>query len=72
MLTLPPFMGQTLTSSVHLPVRCGKPALREGMERLLARADIRIDGRRPWDMQVHRPGVLERLAVRGSLGLGET
>jgi cyclopropane-fatty-acyl-phospholipid synthase len=41
------------------------------MENLLARAGIRIDGSRPWDMRLNRPGVLERLVAHGSLGLGE-
>jgi cyclopropane-fatty-acyl-phospholipid synthase len=41
------------------------------MENLLARAGIRIDGSRPWDMRLNRPGVLERMAAQGSLGLGE-
>ena len=39
---------------------------------LLARADIRCDGARPWDMRVHHPRTLERVLARGSLGLGES
>ncbi len=39
---------------------------------LLARASIKIDGSRPWDMQLKHSGVLERVLVYGGLGLGET
>ena len=38
---------------------------------LLGRADIRIDGDRPWDMRLHDPGALERALAEGNLGLGE-
>ena len=39
---------------------------------LLAEADVRIDGGRPWDLQVRHPDVLSRIIARGSLGLGES
>ena len=39
---------------------------------LLAMADIRIDGARPWDIRVHRPEFFQRLLGHGSLGLGES
>jgi len=64
-------MGLTLTSSSPLPASRGNSALRVEVEDLLAKAGIRIDGSRPWDMRIHKPGVLERAATRGSLGLGE-
>ncbi len=35
-------------------------------------ADIRINGDRPWDMQIHHPDTLNRIMARGSLGLGES
>ncbi len=38
---------------------------------MLGRADIRIDGDRPWDMRLHDPGALERALAEGNLGLGE-
>ena len=38
---------------------------------LLGRADIRINGSRPWDMQLHDPAALERALAEGNLGLGE-
>jgi cyclopropane-fatty-acyl-phospholipid synthase len=48
------------------------PALRRQFGELFAKADIRIDGKRPWDIQLKAPGVLSRIASRGSLGLGES
>jgi cyclopropane-fatty-acyl-phospholipid synthase len=42
------------------------------MERLLALADIRIDGGRPWDIQVHHHDFYARVIAEGSLGLGES
>lgn len=39
---------------------------------LLARADIRIGGDRPWDLQVHDAAMAERVLAQGSLGLGES
>ena len=42
------------------------------VEHLLAKADIRINGDRPWDIRVHRPRFYRRLALKGSLGAGES
>lgn len=39
---------------------------------LLATADIRVGGQRPWDMRVHHPATLGRILAQGSLGLGES
>ena len=39
---------------------------------LLATADIRVGGGRPWDMRVHHPATFDRILTRGSLGLGES
>ena len=41
-------------------------------ERILALADVRIDGNRPWDMQVHNDRLFARMLTAGSLGLGES
>ncbi|WP_203322585.1 cyclopropane fatty acyl phospholipid synthase [Pseudoxanthomonas beigongshangi] len=41
------------------------------VERLLAEADVRIGGDRPWDIQVHEPRTYARMLAQGSLGLGE-
>lgn len=38
---------------------------------LLARADVRFDGGRPWDVQVRHPRLYRRLLTRWSLGAGE-
>jgi cyclopropane-fatty-acyl-phospholipid synthase len=39
---------------------------------LLAEADVRINGERPWDLQVNDPHLYARLLGQGSLGLGES
>ena len=62
----------TIATSAPVP-RAARvsPSLRGGIEVLLAKADIRVNGNRPWDMRVHSPGVFSRIAAHGSLGLGE-
>ncbi|MCB2262266.1 MAG: cyclopropane fatty acyl phospholipid synthase [Candidatus Thiosymbion ectosymbiont of Robbea hypermnestra] len=40
--------------------------------RLLASADVRFDGDRPWDIQVRDPAFYDRVLRRGTLGLGES
>lgn len=64
-------MNFTATSS-ELPVARKTTMLRGAIEELLAKADIRINGNRPWDLRMHHASVLERIASRGSLGLGES
>jgi cyclopropane-fatty-acyl-phospholipid synthase len=49
----------------------GGPFRRE-VEHLLAAADVRIDGSRPWDVQVHDESVYLRWLAQGSLGFGES
>ncbi len=39
---------------------------------MLARADITINGSRPWDIQVKKPDFFKRVLQEGSLGLGES
>ena len=39
---------------------------------LLAEADVRVGGDRPWDVQVHDPHFFARVLGQGSLGLGES
>ena len=39
---------------------------------VLANADVQINGRRPWDLQLHHPDTLPRIAAERSLGLGES
>ena len=44
---------------------------RATIEKMLNSVDIRINGTRAWDMQVHREQLFQRIARRGSLGLEE-
>lgn len=39
---------------------------------LLGKADIKINGARPWDMRLHDPRVPERVLASANLGLGES
>ena len=45
--------------------------LRAHFERLADTADIRINGDRPWDIQVHDERMYQRILAHGTLGLGE-
>lgn len=45
---------------------------RKKAEVLLAGANIRINGNRPWDLQIHNAHFFERVLAEGSLGLGES
>lgn len=38
---------------------------------LLTQADIEVDGKNPWDIQVHNPNLYPRVLQDASLGLGE-
>jgi len=42
------------------------------MCKYLEAADIKVNGDRPWDMQVHDKRIYRSVALRGSLGLGES
>jgi cyclopropane-fatty-acyl-phospholipid synthase len=44
---------------------------RETVAALMAAADVRLNGDRPWDMQVHDPRLYARILAHGSLGAGE-
>jgi len=39
--------------------------------KLLAKADVRINGKNPWDFQVKNSAVFNRILSQGTLGLGE-
>lgn len=65
-------MSLTATSSSPLRATRSSPARHGPMQDLLAKADIRVNGSRPWDIQLNAPHVLDRIASHGSLGLGET
>lgn len=45
--------------------------LKDRAAALLAQADVRIGGDRPWDIQVHDDRLYARVARQGSVGLGE-
>jgi cyclopropane-fatty-acyl-phospholipid synthase len=45
---------------------------RQRLERLLAPADVHIDGSRDWDLQMRDARLPARLFAQGSLGLGES
>lgn len=44
---------------------------RKRLEELLAAGDIRINGNRPWDVQVHNEALYSRVFAQGQLGIGE-
>jgi cyclopropane-fatty-acyl-phospholipid synthase len=61
-------------SATHSPSTMAmriKP-FRHRLERLLGEADVRIDGDRSWDLQLHDDRLPARLLAQGSLGLGES
>ena len=49
----------------------GNP-FRSRAEALLALADVRIDGQRPWDIRVRDERLYRRVMAEGALGLGES
>lgn len=49
-----------------------KPNSKKVVENILAKADIQINGERPWDITVHNEGLYDRVLSQGSLGLGES
>jgi cyclopropane-fatty-acyl-phospholipid synthase len=63
-------------SSSQRTTRRGAPeaaaAAPQALSALLARADIRLNGDRPWDIQVHRSRLYRRVLTGWSLGLGES
>ncbi|MEW6498072.1 MAG: cyclopropane-fatty-acyl-phospholipid synthase, partial [Cyanobacteriota bacterium] len=47
------------------------PNLKNYIQDTLAKADVQINGERPWDIQVHDENFYQRVVRDGSLGLGE-
>jgi len=45
--------------------------MKKTIEDLLEGTDIKINGKRDWDLQVHNPRLYARVLAEGSLGLGE-
>lgn len=52
-------------------VQLNDSSLHTTVKTMFDRADIQINGDRPWDMQLNRPGVPEHALSKGNLGLGE-
>lgn len=46
--------------------------LKEHCQHILNKADVKIGGSRPWDMQVHDERFYARVLAEGSMGLGES
>ena len=57
-----------------VPPRNTPPAdgIKNHVTQLLAGAGIQIDGNRPWDMRINNPALFPRIALKRSLGLGES
>lgn len=49
-----------------------RDTFRQKAEELLALADVRINGSRPWDIQIHNDDFYPEVLCRASLGLGES
>jgi cyclopropane-fatty-acyl-phospholipid synthase len=43
----------------------------EKINQLLSQADVKLNGDRPWDIQVKNPDLFNRVLAQGSLGFGE-
>lgn len=61
-------VGQDSGTRYHL----NNSSYRLEVEELLSIADVEIDGRRPWDIQVHHPDFYQRVLAHGTLGAGES
>lgn len=50
----------------------GSHSIDKVVTQLLAKADVVINGTRPWDIQIHNPKTIPRVVRQRSLGLGES
>lgn len=57
---------------MDLPRSAANGPAYSSLQAILQRADIRLDGHRPWDIRVHDPSVPARVLAYGNLGLGES
>jgi cyclopropane-fatty-acyl-phospholipid synthase len=64
-------MGTFTANFLPTEPRGARPE-RDAAAKLLGDADVRINGNRPWDIQVRHPGTIARILAKGSLGLGES
>lgn len=62
------------TTALQQPTSHHRPRARSRalLEKLLAPADIRLDGHRPWDIRVHDARMPMRVLTHGSVGAGES
>lgn len=58
-------------SSTEAVATCNSGAWRS-LAALLARADVQIDGTRPWDIRFNTADAVDRILGQGTLGLGES
>lgn len=68
-------MSSTLETSTHeraTEARSTTSRSRKALQSILDRADVKLDGDRRWDIQVHNPSFHKRLLSGGSLALGES
>ncbi|HEX2612870.1 MAG TPA: cyclopropane fatty acyl phospholipid synthase, partial [Fibrobacteria bacterium] len=68
MLGIQSSSAPSASSAPTAPSSAGERFLTE----LLASADIRINGDRPWDLRIHNPAFFRRVMAQGTLGLGES
>ncbi|MCU7810075.1 MAG: cyclopropane fatty acyl phospholipid synthase [Candidatus Thiodiazotropha sp. (ex Notomyrtea botanica)] len=61
----------TVSSRELQPERRRESSPPKALVELMAPADVRFDGDRPWDIQVHDDELYHRVFTSGSLGLGE-
>lgn len=62
-------MSASLHHEAHL---AGSHLLEKHIYALLDKADVQLNGSRPWDMQIHHADTLARIMQQRSLGLGES
>ena len=61
-----------LSSNLNRRFNLPRLELKKRVQKILLRADIRIDGDRRWDITVHNDQFYARVLRLGSLGLGES
>jgi len=62
----------TLDSPQQPAPQAQPPAPPRVLQQMLERADVRVNGPRPWDMQVRDPRLWRRVLTHWTLGLGES
>lgn len=62
---------EALPTGIRLGLPRTRFSSRRAVEELFALVDVRFDGVRPWDIEVHRDRLFQRVLAKGSLGFGE-